>query len=144
LLAISGGGDAGAFAAGLLAGWTAYGTRSQFKVFTGVSAGALIAPFAFLGPQYDDVLRSVFASIGPKDIFHPRNVLIGLTSDGMAHSGPLSQLVAQHIGSDFSHPHNERFDSEYMKRLFEYAYRLSAKGYRWHKVPPSDASRERE
>jgi hypothetical protein len=51
LLAISGGGDAGAFAAGLLSGWTASGTRPQFKVVTGISTGALIAPFAFLGPH---------------------------------------------------------------------------------------------
>jgi hypothetical protein len=58
-LAISGGSDAGAFAAGLLAGWTASGTRSQFGVVTGISAGALIAPFAFLGSQYDDVFIAV-------------------------------------------------------------------------------------
>jgi predicted acylesterase/phospholipase RssA len=60
LLAISGGGDAGAFAAGLLAGWTASGARPQFTVVTGISAGALIAPLACLGPQYDDVVRTVF------------------------------------------------------------------------------------
>jgi hypothetical protein len=95
LLAISGGGDAGAFAAGLLTGWTAHGTRPEFKVLTGVSTGALIAPFAFLGPRYDDVIRSVFTSVRSEDIFHRRNVLIGLASDGMADSGPLSRLVAK-------------------------------------------------
>ena len=314
LLAISGGGDAGAFAAGLLTGWTAHGTRPEFKVVTGVSAGALIAPFAFLGPRYDDVIRSVFTSVRSEDIFHRRNVLIGLASDGMADSGPLSRIVAKYvtrqilaavaeeyakgrilqigttdldagrpvtwnmgaiassdapgalelfrkimiastsipgqispvmidvevdgkhfqemhvdggvitqvflypsrslmelqratgrpyrrelhayvirngrleptwsdterhtlsigdrairaliqiqgisdlqriyqtakhdgtdfnlayIESDFSHPHNHKFDGEYMKRLFEYAYRLSATGYPWHKAPPSEAT----
>src|SRR5258706_3697022 len=49
VLAISGGGDAGAFAAGILCGWTARGDRPEFKVVTGISVGALIAPFAFLG-----------------------------------------------------------------------------------------------
>jgi hypothetical protein len=49
-LAVSGGGDAGAFGAGLLNGWTAAGNRPQFKLVTGISTGALIAPFAFLGP----------------------------------------------------------------------------------------------
>ncbi len=49
-LAISGGGDYGAFGAGLLCGWTARGTRPQFRLVTGVSTGALSAPFAFLGP----------------------------------------------------------------------------------------------
>jgi hypothetical protein len=97
LLAISGGGDAGAFAAGILAGWSAHGDRPEFRVVTGVSAGALIAPFAFLGPQYDDVIRSVATSISPKDIFHARNRLKGLASDGMADSGPLQRLVAKYI-----------------------------------------------
>ena len=97
LLAISGGGDAGAFAAGLLAGWTAHGSRPEFRVVTGISAGALIAPFAFLGPRYDDVMRSVFTSVHSDDIFHGRNVLLGLASDGMADSGPLSRLVAKYV-----------------------------------------------
>lgn len=97
LLAISGGGDSGAFAAGILAGWSAHGDRPEFKVVTGVSAGALIAPFAFLGTQYDDVVGSVATSIGPKDVFHARNRLAGLASDGMADSGPLQRLVAKCI-----------------------------------------------
>ncbi len=58
-LAISGGGDNGAFGSGLLNGWTALGTRPQFKIVTGVSTGALIAPFAFLGSAYDAQLRDV-------------------------------------------------------------------------------------
>ena len=61
-LALSGGGADGAFGAGLLAGWSARGTRPQFTIVTGASAGALIAPFAFLGPAYDEMLKSVFAS----------------------------------------------------------------------------------
>ena len=71
--------------------------RPEFKVVTGVSAGALIAPFAFLGPQYDDVIRNVATSIGPKDVFPARNRLAGLASDGMADSGPLQRLVAKYI-----------------------------------------------
>jgi len=58
-LAVSGGGDNGAFGAGLLIGWTERGDRPQFKLVTGVSTGSLIAPFAFLGPGYDGVLRHV-------------------------------------------------------------------------------------
>ena len=316
LLAISGGGDSGAFAAGLLAGWTAHGTRPEFRLVTGVSAGALIAPFAFLGSEYDEVIQTVSTSIGPKDVFRTRKLLTGLASDGMAHSKPLSRLVETYvtpevvsavadeyakgralyigttdldsgrpvawnmgaiasseapaalelfrkvliastsipgavspvmidveidgkrfqemhvdggvvtqvflypprilaelqrvtgvpfqrelgayvirngrleptwsgtkrrtlaiggraistltqtqgsndvdriyraaqqdgvdfnlayIGSDFSYPHDENFDPEYMKRLFDYAYRLSANGYPWHKTPPGDAALE--
>ena len=56
-LAISGGGDNGAFSAGLLNGWTEAGTRPETKLVTGISTGALIAPFAFLGPKYDATLE---------------------------------------------------------------------------------------
>jgi hypothetical protein len=97
ILGISGGGDDGPFAAGLSAGWTVHGDRPQFKTVTGISAGALIAPFAFLGPQYDDVIRRVATSAKANNIFHFRNLLVGLASDGMADSGPLARLVAQYV-----------------------------------------------
>ena len=96
-LAISGGGDKGAFAAGVLAGWTASGKRPRFRVVTGVSAGALIAPFAYLGPEYDDIVRQVATSIGPGDVFKPRSRLGGLLSDGMSSSSPLRRLVERYV-----------------------------------------------
>ena len=96
-LAISGGGDNGAFAAGVLSGWTASGTRPEFKVVTGISAGALIAPFAFLGPAYDDVIRKVATSLRPRAVFRARNRVTGLLSDGMASSAPLRQIVAHYV-----------------------------------------------
>ena len=64
-LAVSGGGDNGAFGAGLLNGWTETGTRPEFKMVTGVSTGALVAPFAFLGPSYDAALREVYTTHDP-------------------------------------------------------------------------------
>jgi hypothetical protein len=97
VLAISGGGDAGAFAAGLLSGWSSRGTRPQFRLVTGISAGALIAPFAYLGPAYDDVIRTVATSVGPDDVFDRRNVLAGLASDGMADSAPLASLIEKYV-----------------------------------------------
>ena len=60
ILVLSGGGGAGAFGAGLLAGWSRLGTRPRFQIVTGVSVGALIAPFAFLGPQWDPQLSLAF------------------------------------------------------------------------------------
>ncbi|MDP3370702.1 MAG: patatin-like phospholipase family protein, partial [Brevundimonas sp.] len=57
ILALSGGGANGAYGAGVLTGWTESGTRPAFQVVTGVSTGALAAPFAFLGPEWDDELR---------------------------------------------------------------------------------------
>jgi hypothetical protein len=97
-LAISGGGDKGAFAAGLLNGWTEAGTRPHFKAVTGISTGALIAPFAFLGPAYDHVLVKTYTQVSRPDIFRPRGMLKGLMSDAMADSTPLYKgLVSRFV-----------------------------------------------
>jgi hypothetical protein len=100
LLALSGGGDSGAFGAGLLVGWSAEGSRPQFNVVTGISAGALIAPFAFLGAQYDSVLETVCGSIGPGDIFHLHGVFAALAGDGLADDRPLEALIAKYVTAE--------------------------------------------
>ena len=92
-LAISGGGDNGAFTAGFLNGWTKAGTRPQFKLVTGVSTGALIAPFAFLGPAYDKTVKSIYTNISRKDILKDRIFYSGFLKDAMADTTPLVQLL---------------------------------------------------
>ena len=62
VLAISGGAYDGAFGAGIISGWTASGARPRFTIVTGVSAGALTAPLAFLGPQYDGEIAEAFTN----------------------------------------------------------------------------------
>jgi hypothetical protein len=97
-LAISGGGDNGAFGAGLLVGWTASGRRPEFQVVTGVSAGALTAPFAFLGPAYDQQLREVFTAVAPLDILLFRRFVGALLfGDSLADTGPLFRLIERHV-----------------------------------------------
>jgi predicted acylesterase/phospholipase RssA len=97
MLAISGGGDNGAFAAGFLNGWTKEGTRPEFKLVTGVSTGALIAPFAFLGPAYDKRLKEFYTSISLKDVAKKRSILSVMTNDAMADNTPLKNLVKKNI-----------------------------------------------
>jgi len=96
-LAISGGGDNGAYGAGFLNGWTAAGTRPEFKAVTGVSTGALIAPFAFLGPKYDYVLERVYTTTSSKDIFKKRGLVKGIFGDAMADSRPLANVIATYV-----------------------------------------------
>ncbi len=96
-LAISGGGDDGAFGAGLLLGWTAAGTRPQFKVVTGISTGALIAPFAFLGADYDYVLKQVYTNVTNKDIFRSRSLLSVFYKDAIADTTPLQELLSRYV-----------------------------------------------
>lgn len=100
-LALSGGGQDGAFGAGVLCGWTARGDRPSFKVVTGISTGALIAPFTFAGPEYDFVLREVYTTISTRDIEQERSILGGLTSDAMADVHPLRELIARYVDEDF-------------------------------------------
>ena len=99
-LAISGGGDNGAYGAGFLNGWTASGTRPEFKVVTGVSTGALIAPFAFLGPKYDYVVKRVYTETSQKDIFKRRGIVKGFFGDSMADSRPLAGVIASYVTTD--------------------------------------------
>jgi hypothetical protein len=71
-LALSGGAEDGAYGAGLLNGWTVAGTRPEFTVVSGVSTGALIGLFAFLGPQHDAVLASLYTDVAREGIYRPR------------------------------------------------------------------------
>ncbi len=99
-LAISGGGDNGAFAAGLLNGWTATGLRPEFKLVTGISTGALISPFAFLGPKYDATLKEIYTTISPEDVIKPRSLLGGFFSDAMADNAPLYELTRRKVTAE--------------------------------------------
>jgi len=96
-LAVSGGSDDGAFGAGLLVGWTETGTRPSFALVTGISTGALIAPFAFLGPAYDEQLRTVFTTIGPEDVYSRRWTLTAVFSDALSDTAPLFQLISRYV-----------------------------------------------
>src|SRR4051812_24437563 len=93
-LALSGGGDNGAYGAGLITGWTAAGTRPEFDIVTGISAGALIAPFAFLGPDYDPSLREVFTEVAPPDILLLRHIPLALLFNiALGDASPLYRLI---------------------------------------------------
>jgi hypothetical protein len=99
-LAVSGGGSDGAFGAGLITGWTAAGNRPHFKIVTGVSTGALIAPFAFLGPDYDEELKASYTTIDSARIFIPTGLLPLLWSEAAASTEPLEELISSYITED--------------------------------------------
>lgn len=98
-LALSGGGAKGAFGAGFLNGWTDSGTRPNFKIVTGISTGALIAPLAFLGSEYDDELRENYTTIKTKDILNVEGilgwgVLPVLFGESYASTKPLQNMIS--------------------------------------------------
>ncbi len=109
-LALSGGGQDGAFGAGLLNGWTRSGTRPEFEMVTGISTGALIAPFAFLGPDWDDALQEAYTTMTTDRMLIP-TILKGLTGGlALADAGPFRRTI-------------EKFATEEMFRLIAAEHR---------------------
>lgn len=96
-LAISGGSDDGAFGAGLICGWSAAGTMPTFKLVTGVSTGAMIAPFAFLGRSYMDGLRAVYTTIGPGNVLKKLGIQNAVFGEALADTAPLYGLIRHYV-----------------------------------------------
>ena len=96
-LAVSGGGSDGAFGSGLLNGWSGTGKRPKFKVVTGVSTGALIAPFAFLGPDYDPQIKEAYTTVNSDRIYLVRNLFSILWQESVADNKPLKDLVNKFV-----------------------------------------------
>lgn len=111
VLAISGGGKFGAFSAGVLGGWTASGTRPNFDVVTGVSTGAIVAVFAFLGPKYDDTVKRFYTTVTDRDIYRKKPLPLALLSDSIASSAPLQRAIERAVTpelmADLACAHNE-------------------------------------
>lgn len=99
-LAVSGGGSDGAFGTGILNGWSEHGDRPKFKVVTGVSTGALIAPFAFLGSSYDPQIKEAYTTVNPDRIYLLRRLISVLWEEAVADNKPLKDLVAHYITQD--------------------------------------------
>jgi predicted acylesterase/phospholipase RssA len=97
LLAISGGGENGAFGAGLLCGWSEQGSRPTFDLATGISTGALTAPFAFLGSPYDPQLRAVYTELKPEHVLTKRMFTAALFDDALADNSPLFKTISRYL-----------------------------------------------
>lgn len=100
-LSLSGGGMNGAFGAGFLCGWTAQGSRPTFDFVTGISAGALLAPFAFIGPSQDAALRAIYAELKPGDLFQRKSLWRIVRDDSAFDTAPLRRLLERYITKEF-------------------------------------------
>ncbi len=92
VLAISAGGEDGAFGAGALNGWSTTGQRPEFDLVTGISSGALIAPFAFVGAEYDETLKQIFTEHDAGDIMRLRPNQ-ALFQGSLYDTEPLAELI---------------------------------------------------
>ena len=145
MLALSGGSDNGAFGAGLLNGWTKAGNRPEFSIVTGVSTGALIAPFAFLGPDQDATLARLYTTISSKDIYRTRFALAIPGSPSAASTKPFVRMIAlamtdaliDRIAREQVRGRRLFIGTACMRGLFDYGSRLGDSGNFWEKRPPS-------
>lgn len=93
-LCLSGGGAYGAYSVGILQGWSQRGDRPCFDVVTGISTGALIAPFAYMGSSFDAMLQDLYTSVDSRDIYRLKPVT-GLFSESFASSRPLAKKIEE-------------------------------------------------
>ncbi len=98
---LSGGGKFGAYSTGVIAGWTATGTRPTFDIATGVSTGAIIAPLVFLGPKYDEALKSYFTLYVREDLFDIKPIRGIRKSDALADPAKLKAIIDRQINDEF-------------------------------------------
>ncbi|MGK6317291.1 patatin-like phospholipase family protein [Neorhizobium sp. DT-125] len=103
MLAMSGGGAGGAFSVGILSAWSELGTRPNFDVVTGVSTGALIAPLAFLGPEYDQRLRRLYLSDQARDLVDINWRGFGILSPSLLRGDALRRVVGENITEEILH-----------------------------------------
>ena len=96
IITLSGGGSNGAFTAGLMRGWTESGARPDFEVVTGVSTGALAAPFVFLGSDWDDELEEAYTGGAASNLLQSQGLGV-LFGSGIYRGEPLRELVARYV-----------------------------------------------
>lgn len=99
-LAISGGGARGAFGAGLLNGWTDTGTRPEFTIVTGVSTGSILAPFAFLGSDYDHLIKKFYTTLSTEELLTKRSMIATITKDAATDATPIKNQLALYVNDE--------------------------------------------
>jgi predicted patatin/cPLA2 family phospholipase len=110
-LALSGGGAEGAFGAGLLVGWSDAGTRPDFTMVTGISTGAIMASFAFLGSAYDDQLKEMYTTYSTKDLVKKHSILSTITGSSAADTAPMRKMLGKYVNQQVM----EAIAAEYRK-----------------------------
>lgn len=96
-LALSGGGEDGAFGAGVLVGWSEHGDRPQFKIVSGTSTGALAAPFAFLGSEFDWALEKMYTTTEEEDVVTKRYFVAAVNNDALMDNAPLYATISKYV-----------------------------------------------
>ncbi|MEZ9781910.1 patatin-like phospholipase family protein [Vibrio cyclitrophicus] len=116
ILALSGGGANGAFGAGILIGLEESGQLKDYSIVTGISAGALMAPFVFIGGDAFSKMKEVMLNINDKSVLGKKNFLNTVFKDAFTDGEHLYQFIAE----AFPEPMIEQIATQHRsgKRLF--------------------------
>ncbi len=101
ILAVSGGGQYGAYSAGVLVGWTQRGDRPDFDVITGISSGAFAASIAFIGPKWDWLQTKVFTTLDKKQLIDVQPFRSIIRTQSLASSAPMKALIDREVTAEF-------------------------------------------
>lgn len=102
ILAMSGGGQFGSYAAGMLVGWTCRGDRPDFDIVTGISSGATLACLAFCGPKYDPVLQSGYTDLTNDEVISSRRLVRNVVRyQALATAEPLKGIIDETINEEY-------------------------------------------
>lgn len=139
ILCLSGGGSYGAYAAGVLSGWSQRGDRPTFDVVTGISTGALIAPAAFLGPKYDAQLKQFYTTMDNKQVFTVSR-FCGLFDESYADTRPLAARIDAYLSPellrDLAEAHNRAAGSTSARPNRRGGSSSSGTSGRWRRAGP--------
>ena len=101
ILAVSGGGQYGAYGAGLIVGWTKTGQRPEFDVVTGISSGAFVASMVYIGPKWDWLLTKVFTTTPTEGLIKTQPIRSLLTTQSLSSSAPMKALIDREVTAEF-------------------------------------------
>ena len=102
ILSVSGGGQFGSYAAGVLLGWTAQGSRPEFDIVTGISSGALIAILVYGGEKYDPTIQQLFTTLEKDNLFDMSRPIRNIrNTNSLSTSEPLQRLIEKTINCEF-------------------------------------------
>ncbi|UPW19243.1 patatin-like phospholipase family protein [Agarivorans sp. TSD2052] len=99
-LALSGGGINGAFSAGVLNAWTVNGNRPEFDLVTGVSTGAIVSIFAYLGSDYDQTLKNYYTNTSMSSLFELNSVLSMLGGKPALNTKGFEEKVRSYVNTE--------------------------------------------
>ena len=138
----------------MMAGWSTAGTRPSFTLVTGISTGALMFTFVFIGQTYDQQLKEMYTTDSTKDLVIKRSILEAITGISINSLIRTTQGIGDmyriyldcqrddidfnlaYISDDFDVTPEDEFDSIYMSKLFDLGHNLAKDGYPWKKAPP--------